>query len=387
MKKILSGSWLLLLLVCSSSLMAQQKTIVETAVSAGNFKTLVTAVKAAGLVDTLNGHKKFTVFAPTDEAFAKVDAATLESLLKPESKGALTQILTYHVLAGSVKANAAYGLNSAKTVNGQSLPLNLRGATLSVGEATITVTDIECSNGVIHVIDAVLMPSLDTIPAVAEKAGKFKTLLAAVGAAGLAEVLSSDGPFTVFAPTDEAFAALPAGTVESLVKPENKQKLVDILKYHVVAGRVSDVDAVKAGKARTLLGRSVSFQVSAKGLMVNEAKVIGKNVTTANGMVHIIDSVLLPTSMTQSEMMTALTNAVNRGSVSYNSGHHSQCCEIYMDVLTSISEAGVESADDHTMAMLTSTLKRAKKTHSSMDRAWVLRRGIDMLYSRMSNLK
>ncbi len=373
-------------LITSGNLCANQKTIVETAVEAGNFKTLVTAVKAAGLVETLNGHSEFTVFAPTDAAFAHLDQSTLESLLQPESKSQLAQILTYHVLPGRVWARDAYDLNSTPTVNGQRLPLDFRGDSLRVGDAKISVTDIECSNGVIHVIDSVLMPNLDSIPATAKAAGQFETLLAAVGAAGLADVLSGPGPFTVFAPTDDAFAALPDGTVDSLLKPENKQKLVDILKYHVIAGRVYDNDAVQSERAETLLSRSLNIRLSASGIKVNESQVLMKNIDTSNGVVHVIDSVLIPSSMTSQELMSTLNDAVRRGVPIFNAGHHGQCCDIYMATMKSIMSAGIENADEHTMSLIESTIERANDTHDVTERAWVLRRGIDSLYSRSGKM-
>ena len=365
---------------------AQEKTIVQTAIDAGNFNTLVTAVKAAGLVDTLNGHTQFTVFAPTDAAFEKVDPATIKFLLQPENKEKLIEVLTYHVLAGRVNARDAYELNSASTVNGQRLPLNFRGDSLMVGDSMISVTDIQCSNGVIHVIDSVLLPKLDSIPATATSAGNFNTLLAAVGAAGLADVLSGPGPFTVFAPTDEAFAALPAGTVETLLKPENKQKLVDILKYHVVSGRVYDTDAVKAGRAKTLLGRSIDVNFSANGIEINDSKVVAKNIDASNGVIHVIDAVLLPTSMSRTSAMTTLTSAINQGVPVFNSGDHGQCCKLYMETMESIAAAGIENADDHTMSNVQQTLTNARNTHDMTERAWVLRRGIDSLYTRLSTM-
>ena len=365
---------------------AQQKTIVETAAAAGNFNTLVAAVKAAGLVDTLNGHTQFTVFAPTDEAFSKLDSKTIESLLKPENKGQLAGVLTYHVVAGRVAARDAYDLNSATTVNGQRLPINLRGDSLKVGDSTILVTDIQCSNGVIHVIDTVLMPNLDSIPAVATAAGQFKTLLAAVGAAGLGEVLSGPGPFTVFAPTDEAFAALPAGTVESLLKPENKQKLIDILKFHVLSGRIYDNDAVKAGTAQTLLGRSVEVNFLADGIRINDASVVAKNIDAANGVIHVINTVLIPGSMSRANVMASLSGAIEKGVPVFNSGDHGQCCDIYMQSLESISSAGIAGADPHTMTMITQTLESARNTNVMSDRAWVLRRGMDSLLNRVSRM-
>ena len=130
--------------------------IVDTAVAAGSFKTLVQAVQAAGLVDTLKGPGPFTVFAPTDEAFAKLPPGTLDALLKDKAK--LQAVLTYHVVAGKVMAADVAGLKSAKTVQGQSLAINTAGG-VKVGNANVVKTDIATSNGVIHVIDTVLIPN------------------------------------------------------------------------------------------------------------------------------------------------------------------------------------------------------------------------------------
>ena len=136
---------------------AEAKTIVGVAAGAGQFNTLVAAVKAAGLVDTLNGAGPFTVFAPTDEAFAKLTAGTLDTLLKPENKEKLTAILTYHVLAGKVMA-ADVKTMAAKTVNGKEAAIKVVGGKVTIGAATVVKTDIAASNGVIHVIDTVLIP-------------------------------------------------------------------------------------------------------------------------------------------------------------------------------------------------------------------------------------
>ena len=132
--------------------------IVDVAAKAGNFNTLVTAVKAAGLVDTLNGAGPFTVFAPTDEAFAKLPAGTVENLLKPENKDKLVALLTYHVVPGKVLAADVVGLDNATTVNGAVADITVTGSTVKVDDATVTATDIPASNGVIHVIDTVIMP-------------------------------------------------------------------------------------------------------------------------------------------------------------------------------------------------------------------------------------
>ena len=133
--------------------------IIDTAVAAGTFTTLATALQAAGLVDTLKGEGPFTVFAPNDEAFAKLPAGTVESLIKPENKEQLTGILTYHVVAGKVMAADVMGLTSADTLNGQSAKVAVVEGKVKVDGATVVSTDIACDNGVIHVIDSVIMPS------------------------------------------------------------------------------------------------------------------------------------------------------------------------------------------------------------------------------------
>ena len=137
---------------------AETKDIVDTAVGAGSFNTLVAAVKAAGLVDTLKGKGPFTVFAPTDDAFKKLPPGTLEDLLKPENKEKLKGILTYHVVAGKVMAKDVVKMKSAKTVNGQSVTISMKDKDVMVDNAKVVKTDIDCSNGVIHVIDTVVLP-------------------------------------------------------------------------------------------------------------------------------------------------------------------------------------------------------------------------------------
>jgi uncharacterized surface protein with fasciclin (FAS1) repeats len=137
---------------------ATPKDVVDTAVAAGNFKTLAAALKAADLVETLKGKGPFTVFAPTDEAFSKLPKGTLEDLLKPENKKKLTAILTYHVVPGKVMAADVVKLSKAKTVQGSEVTIKVDGDKVMVDNANVTKTDIKCGNGVIHVIDAVILP-------------------------------------------------------------------------------------------------------------------------------------------------------------------------------------------------------------------------------------
>jgi transforming growth factor-beta-induced protein len=147
-----------MLMSVTSNVFAATKDIVDTAVAAGDFKTLAAALQAAGLVDTLKGPGPFTVFAPTDEAFAKLPAGTVEELLKPENKEKLVAILTYHVVPGKVMANDVVKMTSAKTVNGKSLTITRQNGAVMVDNAKVIHPDIEASNGVIHVIDSVILP-------------------------------------------------------------------------------------------------------------------------------------------------------------------------------------------------------------------------------------
>lgn len=277
-----------------SNAVAAEKDIVTTAVEAGSFKTLAAALKAGGLVETLQGKGPFTVFAPTDEAFAKLPPGTVETLLKPANKGQLVSLLTYHVVAGNVASAQVVKLDAAATVNGQRVKFRVEDGKVNVNQATVLKADIHCSNGIIHVIDQVIMPSPDNLPATAEKAGKFKTLLAAAKAAGLVDVLSSGKPLTVFAPTDDAFAKLPAGTVESLLKPENKAKLIEILKFHVVPGRVYSSDVLSKKELKTVQGGVLTPALKSGVATINGAGLIATDIDATNGVIHVIDSVMLP---------------------------------------------------------------------------------------------
>jgi transforming growth factor-beta-induced protein len=268
-------------------------TIVDIAVADGNFKTLVAALSAAGLDKTLAGDGPFTVFAPTDAAFAKLPAATVESLLKPENKAKLVQILTYHVVAGKVMAADVVKMTSADTVARLPVTIKVDMDKVMINNASVAKADIEASNGVIHVIDSVLLPPADIVDtAVAD--GRFKTLAAALTAAGLVDTLKGAGPFTVFAPTDDAFAKLPQGTLETLLKPENKQTLTDILTYHVAAGKMMAVDVVKQTLIDTVNGAPVKVKLDGSKVFINDAQVVITDIIAANGVIHVIDSVILP---------------------------------------------------------------------------------------------
>lgn len=358
-----------------------EKDIVDTAVAAGDFKTLVTAVKAAGLVDSLKSRGPFTVFAPTDEAFSKLPAGTIEALLAdPDRLGA---ILKYHVVPGRVTAADVVKLSSAGTALGQSLPIAAASG-VRVGNANVIKTDIETSNGIIHVIDTVLIPANDIIET-ARSAGSFKTLLTAIEAAGLTDALRGDGPFTVFAPTDEAFAKLPAGTVEGLLK--DIPQLKTVLTYHVVPGKVLASDVVQLSEAKTLQGQSVTIDASS-GVRIDAARVVKTDVMATNGVIQVIDEVLLPSSSKQSDATmpaeVLIRHAINRGAPMFNDGHHAACTAIYeVAAMGLLADSGGSLRSDD-RDMLTRSLMQVQRSNDAGKSAWIMRHALDSVYESVS---
>jgi uncharacterized surface protein with fasciclin (FAS1) repeats len=198
------------------------------------------------------------------------------------------------VVAGQVEAADVVKLSSAKTVQGQLIDINVKDGKVKVDGANVVKTDIHTANGVIHVIDSVILPVEKDIVDTAAGNESFSTLVAAVKAAGLVDTLKGEGPFTVFAPTNDAFAKLPEGTVANLLKPENRDQLVAILTYHVVPGKVMSSDVAALSSAKTVNGKSASIKVSDQGVMIDNANVVAVDIETANGVIHVIDSVILP---------------------------------------------------------------------------------------------
>jgi uncharacterized surface protein with fasciclin (FAS1) repeats len=293
------------------ALMTPNLNIVQNALNANNVTTVVAAVKAAGLVETLSGKGPFTVFAPTNDAFNKLPAGTVTNLLKTENKGQLVDILTYHVVAGRYTSKDLKDGMMLTSVEGKQLKISVSNGKISInGSAMIETADVISSNGVTHVINSVLLPpdgvmvggALMTpnlnIVQNALNASNVTTVVAAVKAAGLVETLSGKGPFTVFAPTNDAFNKLPAGTVETLVKPENKDSLTKILTYHVVAGRYTSKDLKDGMTLKTVEGETLKISVKDGKISVNgTAMVQTADVISSNGVTFVIDTVLMPGSM------------------------------------------------------------------------------------------
>ena len=287
------------------------QSIAEIAV-AGGFNTLVAALDAASLVETLSGEGTFTVFAPTDEAFAALPEGMLDELLADTET--LSQILLYHVVGDVVMAEQVVTLDEAETLQGSKVAIEVIDGKVFLNESQVTSTDIEASNGVIHVIDAVLVPEMDEavetkeLQSIAEiaVAGGFNTLVAALDAASLVETLSGEGTFTVFAPTDEAFAALPEGMLDELLA--DTETLSQILLYHVVGDVVMAEQVVTLDEAETLQGSKVAIEVIDGKVFLNESQVTSTDIEASNGVIHVIDAVLVPEMDDMSERKNFIEN-------------------------------------------------------------------------------
>jgi len=294
---------------------AAAQTIVDIAVGNPDFSLLVEALTAAGLVETLQGAGPFTVFAPTNAAFEAALAAlnlTKEQLFA--DKALLTKVLTYHVVPGTVLAADVVKLNGQEvaTVEGSKVKVTVEGSMVKINDANVTATDIAGSNGVIHVIDAVLVPAdaaptttaapattaaMQTIVDIAVGNPDFSLLVEAVTAAGLVETLQGAGPFTVFAPTNAAFEAALAAlklTKEQLFA--DKALLTKVLTYHVVAGKVlaADVVGLNGQEVATVQGSKVKVTVDGSMVKINTANVTATDIVASNGVIHVIDAVLVP---------------------------------------------------------------------------------------------
>lgn len=277
---------------------AAEGNLVQTAQGAGDFTTLVSLAKQAGLAGTLTGNQELTVLAPTDAAFAKLPKATLRELQR--NPAALRQVLLYHVLPGEVSASQVVTLNAAKTASGQGVKIRVRGGKVRINSSRVVATDVQASNGVIHVIDRVLIPkklprNRATLPRVAAKDDRFTTFTSLVKAAGLTKALSGRGKLTVFAPTDAAFAKVPKATLDALAA--DTDALREVLTYHVIAGDKPASKVVKLRAARTLNHRGVRIRVRGKRVFVNNARVVDTNIRAKNGTIHAINRVLLPPTL------------------------------------------------------------------------------------------
>lgn len=224
----------------------------------------------------------------------------------------------------------------------------------------------------------------NTLVDVAKAAGQFKTLLAAAGAADLVGVLAGDGPLTVLAPTDAAFAKLPAGAVDALLLPENRDRLVAILKNHVIAGRVTLAKALEVGEAATLQGSKIPFKFEDGRVLVGNAAMLKSDITASNGVIHVIDQVLIPETMPSKPLGPAelIELAIDRGVPVFNDGNVAECAAIYEITVEALR--GLDAVPEKSRRLLANAIVAARSEHSARDRAWILRDAIDETWKSLN---
>ncbi|MDC3029969.1 fasciclin domain-containing protein [Flavobacteriales bacterium] len=276
-------------------------TVVDIIVNSENHGILETAVIQAGLAETLSGDGPFTVFAPSDDAFDGLPAGALDLILANAEQ--LTDLLLNHVHSGNVFSTDLENGMGIPTLNDTELTVTIDGMSVMIDLASVTQPDLIASNGIVHVIDKVLLPDFGqedtTIYSIIKASPIHTTLESAIDAAELGETLSGDGPFTVFAPTDDAFDALPAGALDDLLA--NISLLTEILLHHVHSGNVLSTDLSDGMEVPTMNDDVLVVSIDAGSVMIDMSTVIQPDIVANNGVVHIIDAVLMvegePTSI------------------------------------------------------------------------------------------
>ncbi len=272
-----------------------EKSIVEVASEAGNFNILLEAAQRAGLANFLSTENNLTVFAPTDDAFEALLGDLGLASLDDIPAATLTSILTYHVIGAKVMSSGLSTgyVSTLSEYEGNSISMYIEtGSEVTINNSvTVTTADVEAGNGVIHVVDKVILPP--TVVNIALANDNFTTLVQAVVKAGLVDALSSEGPFTVFAPTNAAFEALFSQLDISGIDDLTAEQLTPILMYHVVPGNVLSTE-LTSGEVGTLNQENNLTVDLSSGVKINESSVVAADIQGANGVVHVIDQVLIP---------------------------------------------------------------------------------------------
>ena len=369
-------------------------TIMDLVAADARFKTLAAAVNAAGLGEVLSGAGPFTVFAPTDAAFESLPEGTVEALITEEGKTSLISILKNHVVSGRADLSSALGAGSISNLENNTLKVTFSEGSVRVNDAVLRQADVSTSNGIVHIIDSVLVPTKEgptSILETANKAGSFKTLLAAVETAGLEDYLESGESVTIFAPTDAAFNKLPAGTVEQLLKPENRKKLETVLINHALQGSVGAGTALSQGTAETLGNQTLTFKIQGGRFQVNGITIDTVDLVCSNGIIHVVDEVILfeenedrarleinDQSVTPQASIIA---AIQQGVPLYNQGNARACADVYRDCIKSLAMR--TDLNDVIKTSLNRSLKMSE-SKSADESAWIYRYALDKTYSTLT---
>jgi len=358
-----------------------------------NLTTLLALVKASEIQFPKDA--KLTIFAPTNEAFAKLPREQVEFLTSAKGKPALQAILKHHVVAQSLESSALLDRRRLKALSGQSLEVD--PAALTVDGARLVATDVAFDGGLVHVIDSVMVPELRSIEEIVAQDERFATLRAAIGAAGLGPQLGAEnsGPWTVLAPSNDAFAKIPADALKALLA--DRPALTAVLAAHVLPTAIRRDEMLAQGSARTLMGDgTVAFALESGAITVDGARIEVADIEAANGVIHIIDRVLparsaataaapaAPASPQRAQRAAAVLElAIERGVPRFNAGDTASCAALYELAIASVVLLGEDAVSADAMAELAKALEQGASHEDASERAWIYRRAMDRVLERV----
>lgn len=373
-------------------------TLAELADSAG-LDTLMSLVARSGI--QLPAGERVTIFAPTDEAFAKLPTETVDFLVSKKGQSTLRSILAYHIVPGELRSSDLLNKRSITTLNGQTLDIQTSQG-LSVSGSNFELVDASFDGGVVHVIDSVLIPQSKSVLELAAQTDELSTLATAIGVAGIGDQLGiENGPWTVFAPLNSAFASLPDGALEELLKPANRAQLIDVLGLHVIPGRLSSSELLTTKRARTYFGNQVEFGLKNGKIEVQGARIVAADIQAANGVIHLIDGVITK-SLSKTGQTAAASKAgerldheavrlydlaIERGVQLFNAGQREACAFVYEVTIESMIALGSDNLDRVGIEMLEMGLAEAETEGDWAERAWIYRRALDAAYTRFRSTK
>lgn len=357
-----------------------------------NLTTLLALVKAAEL--ELPQGARVTIFAPTNAAFAKLPKEQVEFLTSAAGKATLQTILKHHIVAQPLESSAVLERRRLTALSGQSLDID--PAALTIDSARLVATDVTFDGGLVHVIDAVMVPELRTIEEVVTAEPRFATLRTAIEAAGLGVQLgkSNPGPWTLLAPSNDAFAAVPADALAALLK--DKGALTAVLAGHVLPTAIHRDEMLSQGSARTLLGDgSVVFALKSGAITVDGAQIEVADIEAVNGVIHIINRVLLTKktpSTTQADLAVSRAQriaaifelAIERGVPRFNAGDTASCAALYELAINAAMLVGDDAVAAAAKAELTDALSKGAANQDPSERAWIYRRAMDRALEMMT---
>jgi len=360
-----------------------------------NLTTLLALVKAAEIEFPKDA--KLTIFAPTNDAFAKLPREQVEFLTSAEGKPTLQAILKHHVVAQPFESSALLDRRRLRALSGQSLEID--PAALAIDGARLVAADVAFDGGIVHVIDGVMLPELRSIEEIVAEDGRFATLRAAIGAAGLGPQLGArnPGPWTLLAPSNDAFAAIPADALQALL--QDRPTLTAVLAAHVLPTAIRRDEMLAQGSARTLMGDgTVAFALDAGAITVEGARIVVSDIEAANGVIHVIDRVLPAQSAVRAaasapapaasperarQAAAILELAIERGVPRFNAGDPSSCAALYELAIASVVLLGEDAIGPRAKADLTEALEQGAAHQDAAERAWIYRRAMDRVLERM----